>query len=229
MPGRARLGGRMFQACCGRLPALQSLQSSLSSRRPPPRGCPGPPPRFPPFYPVVVAGLPLVGFFRGEGVLSGELCFSSSSAGGMLVPNNPALLSGMRAPILIPSPSHPHSCSGLQTGRAPVSCQTPRPVENLCLLTAALPQRRALLLGAPHGVVGERRTLFTLSHLLEGVPTPTKAALKGTGRRGICWDSDGAHLGWQDSPDMARDAHRSVTHLFSSCMFGSGLSCLRRL
>lgn len=37
-------------------------------------------------------------------MLSGELCFSSSSAGGMLVPNNPALLSGMLAPIPVPVP-----------------------------------------------------------------------------------------------------------------------------
>lgn len=147
MPGLAKRGWAGVHACCRRRPApaprlrpapLQSLAFT-----------PGPPPPLPPaFYPLVL------GFFgRGGGGMSGELCFSGSSAGGMLVPNNPALLSRMLAPIPVPLLPAPRGCGQAGALRA----ARPRGRWRTCPYRHQHRHGGAeLLLGAPQRVMGEQ-------------------------------------------------------------------------
>lgn len=131
----------MFTRVAG-VARLQPLACArpLSSRWPSPRGRP----------PVLSSGFR---FFLGWGGMSGELCFSGSSAGGMLVPNNPALLSRMLAPIpvpLLPAPGGCGQAGALRAARPRGRCRT-------------CPYRHQhrhggaeLLLGAPQRVMGEQ-------------------------------------------------------------------------
>lgn len=144
-PGEAGMGG-----CSRVLPATPGSSPSPAPGPSPVAGLhPGAAPPLPPaFYPLVL------GFFgRGGGGMSGELCFSGSSAGGMLVPNNPALLSRMLAPIPVPLLPAPRGCGQAGALRA----ARPRGRWRTCPYRHQHRHGGAeLLLGAPQRVMGEQ-------------------------------------------------------------------------